>query len=266
MAGRNRYIMNRHGRWYARLAVPKDLVPYVGKTDLRTPLGADYREALKKLPGAVALLQHEIALGERRAVEAGAKPTSIARYPLAPEQIALRNYQARLAFDDELRNSDPRYASSGSVDELLAARLREGIAGRLSDDELKEVVGIRVERFRRLGNTDAQFGTDEWRILARAMCVSDYEAMSRVAERDEGDFSGQIEHPMLKDVPPVTVPASGVIRRICVSPSLRKSCLRSCISSPIRAPVKAHRMGAQRFAAVVWGSSLVAMLSDATGR
>lgn len=40
------------------------------KTELRTPLGADYREVLKKLPGQLRCSK-KIALGERRVVEAG---------------------------------------------------------------------------------------------------------------------------------------------------------------------------------------------------
>jgi len=76
-----------------------------GKTELRTPLGPNYRDALKKLPGAVALLQHDITLGERRAVESGAREVTVGRHPLAPDQMALLNYQSRLAFDEELRNT-----------------------------------------------------------------------------------------------------------------------------------------------------------------
>lgn len=203
MAGKVRNLLNRDGRFYARLVIPKELRPFMGrKTELRTPLGADYREALKKLPGAVALLQHQIALGERRAVEAGTKQVTIGRYPLAPEQIALRNYQERIAADDRFRDADPSYGSLG-IDDRHVAILRDGMAGRLTDAEYQAVVGKRVERYRRLGNTDAEFGSEDWRIVARAICISDYEALSRVAERDEGDFTGQIAHPMLKDVAPI---------------------------------------------------------------
>lgn len=203
MAGRVRNLLNRDGRYFARLVIPKDLRPFMNRrTELRTPLGADYREALKKLPGAVALLQHQIALGERRAVEAGSKQVILGRYPLAPEQIAVRNYQARLAFDESARNAG-RYWPSVGVDDLLVEQLRAGMAGRLSDTELQEVVGSRVEYFRRVGNTDAEFGSDDWRVVARAICISEYEALSRVAERDEGDFTGKIEHPLLKDLEPI---------------------------------------------------------------
>jgi integrase len=203
MAGKVQYLLNRDGRFFARLVIPKELRPFMnGRTELRTALGPDYRTAVKKLPGAVALLQHEIALAERRAVDAGERKVTVGRYPLAVDQIALRNYQSRLAFDDELRNRDPRYASVG-VDDLLAAKLRDGIAGLLTDGELAELVGNRIERYRRLGNTTATFGTDDWRALARGMCVSEYEALSRVAERDEGDFTGKPAHPLIAQAAPL---------------------------------------------------------------
>ncbi|MBL4930048.1 integrase [Tabrizicola sp. KVB23] len=186
--------MNRDGRFFARLVVPKDLRAAVGKSELRAPLGPDRRTAMKLLPGAVAQLQHQIAQAERKA--APAKTTSApARYPLAPAQIALSHYQQRIAFDDELRN-DVRH-SYGFVDEALVQRLRDAMAGRLTDAELGALIGARVERFRAAGNLTAEPGSDEWRQIARALCVAEYEALSRVAERDEGDFTGKPEHPLL---------------------------------------------------------------------
>jgi len=122
------HLVNRSGRYFPRLVVPKDLRMRIGKTELRIPLGGDYREALKLLPGAVAQLQHKIALAEQKTAQ-GQPQATPARYPLAPDQIALSHYMQRLAFDDELRN-DPRFASIG-IDDLLVARLREAIAGRL---------------------------------------------------------------------------------------------------------------------------------------
>jgi len=159
MAGKVRHLVNRSGRYHARIVVPKDLRPALGdKTELRKPLGGDYRQALRLLPGAVAELQHQIALAERK-IAATTLGARLARYPLAPDQIAWSNYQSRLAFDDELRN-DPRYASIG-IDDLLVRELREGMAGRLSDDRLEALVGERIERYRHLGNTDVGKGIAE---------------------------------------------------------------------------------------------------------
>lgn len=206
MAGRVRNLLDRDGRYFARLVVPKDLRPFMsGKTEFRTALGPDYRTALKKLPGAIAALQHELALGERRAAEAGARSVTVGRYPLAIDQIALKNYQDRLAQDEALRNAGPHW-SSVPVDDLLAAQLRLGVAGKLSDAQLAELVEHRIERFRQIGNTTATIGSDEWRSLARYICVSEYEALARVAERDEGDFSGTPSHPMLANAQPEADP------------------------------------------------------------
>ncbi|MGA0539059.1 DUF6538 domain-containing protein [Neotabrizicola sp. VNH66] len=194
MAGEQRYLLNRDGRFFARLVVPKDLRAAVGKSELRAALGPDRRTAMKLLPGAVAQLQHHIAQAERKTAPARVADTQ-ARYPLAPDQIALSHYHQRLAFDDELRN-DVRH-SMGYVDDLLVQRLRDAMAGKLADVELASLIGPKIERFRAAGNLTAEPGSDEWRQIARALCVAEYEALSRVAERDEGDFTGKPEHPLI---------------------------------------------------------------------
>jgi hypothetical protein len=195
MAGKVRHLVNRSGRYHARIVVPRDLRPALGdKTELRKPLGGDYRQALRVLPGAVAQLQHEIAVAERKiaATTPGSRP---ARYPLAPDQIALADYQWRL-HGDELARSHPAYAQIG-IDDHLVMMLRKGIAGSLTDDELAQLVGDRIERYRHLGNTDAERGSPEWRTLARALCIAEYEALARAVERDEGDYTGVSSHPVL---------------------------------------------------------------------
>jgi integrase len=206
MAGKVRHLINRSGRYHARLVVPQDLRKIVGRTELRKPLGGDYRQALRMLPGAVAELQHQIAMAERKVTPATREAT--ARYPLAPDQIAYSHYMQRLAFDDALRN-DVRYASV-AIDDLLVSQLRNAVAGRATDGELAELVGDQVERFRAMGNVDAEPGSDEWRVIARALCVAELEALSRVAERDEGDFSGEPTAPMIAQATPPEAPAKRV--------------------------------------------------------
>lgn len=204
MAGKTRNMINRSGRYHARLVVPKDLREIVGKTELRTPLGGDYRTALKLLPGAVAKLQHEIAMAERKSgqcQQSGTPP----RYPLQPDQIAHSLYMQRLAYDDQLRN-DPRWASVG-IDDGLVSRLRNAIAGRASNEELADLVGPQIERFRAAGNLDAEPGSDDWRVIARALCNAELEALARVAERDEGDFIGTPTAPIIANAePPESAP------------------------------------------------------------
>ncbi|MDX0928385.1 tyrosine-type recombinase/integrase [Sinorhizobium medicae] len=213
MARQPKYLLNRDGRYFARIVIPKELRPFLdNKTELREALGPDRRTALAKLHPAVATLQGQIARAEREAQIATGAPIEPGRYPLPVDQIAFRNYNDRLAFDTELRNMDNRHAM-GLVDDRLVELLREGVAGGLSDDSLETLVGKRIERYRRLGNTTVVKGSTEWRTLARAMCVSELEALARVVERDEGDFSGKPEHPLLTDVEPVGEDASPVMIR-----------------------------------------------------
>ena len=214
MAGKVRHLINRSGRYHARLVVPKELRGIVGKTELRSPLGGDYRQALRSLPGAVAQLQHQIALAERKA-DAGRPQPGPARYPLAPDQIAASYSTQWLALDDVLRN-DPRWPSI-DVDDLLVQRLRWAIAGKADDAELADLVGARIERFRAAGNLDAAPGSNEWRGIARPFFAAEMEAMERVAERDEGDFTGTPTAPIIRDAqPPEDAPAPVSIKRLWV--------------------------------------------------
>jgi integrase len=197
MPANPKYLLNRDGRYFARLVIPKDLRPFLdGKNELREPLGPDRRAALARLHTAVAELQAKIAVAERRSQMAHGQAIVPGRYPLKADEIAIRDYNSRLAFDTELRNAGPAWASVG-IDDLRVKLLRDGLAGRLNDDTLETLIGNRVERYRLLGNTTAIRGTDEWRQVARALCMSELESLARAAERDEGDFTGKPENPVL---------------------------------------------------------------------
>ena len=194
MARKQQYLLNRDGRFFARLVVPKDLRKLIGKTELREALGPDRRTATKLLPGAIAKLQNEIGLAERKAGQV-APSVALARYPLAPDQIALSHYNQRLVLDEHLRGN-PAYSAVG-INDHYVTQLRAGVAGRLSNQELADLMGERIERFRASGNLDAETGSDEWRTIACALCSAELEALSRFVERDEGDFSGQPSAPVL---------------------------------------------------------------------
>ena len=151
------------------MVAPKDLRPIVGKTDLRAALGPDRRTAMKLRPGAVAQRQHQLVQSERKAAPLNSM-ASPARYPTAPDQLALSAYRQRVAFDDEIRNS-PSYAvvASIDIDDRYVALFRAGAAGRLIDEGLADLVGDQIERFRAAGNLDALQGSDDWRTIARAL-------------------------------------------------------------------------------------------------
>ncbi|MGP4752133.1 tyrosine-type recombinase/integrase [Agrobacterium pusense] len=212
MARQPKYLLNRDGRYFARIVIPQELRPFLdNKTELREALGPDRRVALAKLHAAVAFLQGKIAVAKHEAQIATGSPVEPGWYPLGADEIAVRDYNARLVSDLAYRNAGPTWASIG-IDDLRVRLLRDGLAGRLNDDTLEAVIGDRVERYRRLGNTTAIKGTEEWRKVARALCMSELEFLARAIERDEGDFNGKPENPVLiaaeaiqEEVTPVSI-------------------------------------------------------------
>lgn len=203
MAGKLRHWKERNGRFSARIVIPPHLRPYLdNRAELEIQLGGDRREAMRNHAAAVASMQRQIGLARQKHEAVTGKAPKAAPYPLTAQQIAFRDYQSQITFDAEIRAHDPRYAQMG-MDADEGRRFRDGFAGRLTDDELSELVGARLERARLAGNTDAVRGTPEWRALAQALCVASYEAMLRQDERDEGDFTGEPSHPLLVNAAPV---------------------------------------------------------------
>jgi hypothetical protein len=171
LAGKLRHWKEKDGRFYARIAVPERLRPYLDRprSELIEPLGSDRRAALRLHPAAVAKLQHIVSEAERQAGH-GKAERHPPRFPLTEAQMAARLYAQLTSLDDRLRAA-PGYASIG-VDDARARTLRDAIAGKLSDQDLQELAEGWIERFRRQGNTDVLTGTVEWRQLARALCVA----------------------------------------------------------------------------------------------
>lgn len=63
MAADNKYLLNRDGRYFARVVIPKDFHPFLdNKTELRATFGADRRTTQAWLHTAVAELQARIAV------------------------------------------------------------------------------------------------------------------------------------------------------------------------------------------------------------
>lgn len=197
MAGKLRHMKTKNGRFYARIAVPKDLRPLIGKSELLEPLGADRREAQRLLPAAVARLQGKLTAVATPRKATALKPTAAPeQQSWSAEQLAVKSYKLRLIQDSELRLSDPAWARV-SIDYDYAQELSDGMSGRLSDSALEDLVGHRIEGFRRQGLTSVAYGTLQWREIAMALCASEYEALERLLERDEGNFNGQPSHPIL---------------------------------------------------------------------
>jgi len=103
MGGKVRNLLNRNGRYFARIAVPADLREIVGKRELRTPLGPDLREATRKHPAALAALLDTLATARR--IANAVKPP--ARRFASNIEIAQLHYSALLREDEQLRNILP---------------------------------------------------------------------------------------------------------------------------------------------------------------
>jgi integrase len=106
------------------------------------------------------------------------------------DQIAALHYRERLVFDEELRNSDHRYAAYGYIDDQLVEALRRAISGAASNEELQVVVGPMIERHRMLGRHIEEPNFPGWRAIARILAMAELEFLKRVSERDEGNYTG----------------------------------------------------------------------------
>ena len=204
MAGKMRHLLERDGRFYARLVVKPDLRPFLdGKSELRTPLGGDRRQALSRHAREVAILQDRLMDAESRKVRSEGKVVARsvrASAPMSDDALARHHYQSLLSIDDEARN-DQRWTAL-PIDDLFVDKLRDAVAGKASNRELCEIVGTAFDRYQTRGNIDALPGSLEWRRVARVLASAEFEALSRVAERDEGDFVGVPDMPALKVAEP----------------------------------------------------------------
>jgi integrase len=209
-----RHLLARNGRFYARVAVPKALRSIVGKRELLEPLGAGRTEAHRALPAAVARMQETIQRA-RQDSKVGTPP-SLSRFKgraLSPRELALVHYADQISFDEELRNTHHLYAR-GFISEEYVAVLQQCSSGAASDDEMQKTLGWILRKFTANGNLDVKIGTPEWREIARALAFAELESLRRTAERDEGDFSGKPNHPLLTDQPKLTNPKDPLAVRI----------------------------------------------------
>ncbi len=201
MAGKLRYFQERNGRFYARVPVASALREIIGKTELRAQLGPDRREAIRRHPVKLANLMSLIADAERKLALKTGVPNSLPRFQMTDEEIVRLNYRQRLDQDMEARtDSETSWYAKIGIDDGFTQQLRLGIAGAATDEELDDLVGHRIARFRDLGHTGAVRGTPGWRALAMKLCISEYEALERFLERDEGHMDSETSHPLLTQV------------------------------------------------------------------
>ncbi|WP_182912767.1 site-specific integrase [Paracoccus onubensis] len=198
MAGATRHLLNRNGRFFAQLVVPKDLRRIIGKTELRSPLGPDRRTAMKTYPVLLRPCKTSLPVPSINLLPPGLYRSSRAAILL----LWIRSLHGTTPAVWHLTTSFVTTRDMPLSDDLLVANLRAAIAGKATDTELMELVGPQVEHYRYLGNHTAEKNGDEWRSVARAIAVGELEALARAAERDEGDFTGQPTHPMIANAQP----------------------------------------------------------------
>jgi len=232
MAGAQRYLLNRDGRFFARLVVPKELRGIVGKSELRTPLGPDRRAAMKLLQTAVAAMQAEISRAKREAHPEQPDPRdpfTTADYGRAVWQ----RYTAALADDEEKRARLPTPSAIEAEQAMVVQRFqRDGIP----DDPIAVVnqsLDLLVLRHAQVFDSDtrqarlsalrrelaanethqveheisayldqhdlaAPAGSAERVTLAKHLMRAEIEALERTLERDQGNYGGKPADPIVR--------------------------------------------------------------------
>ena len=183
MAGKGRYLIQRDGRYHARIVVPLSLRKWVGKVELSAALGPDRKAAIRALPKVVAGFQDELAAAAKRAQPESPGASSIAiKATWTPIGAARQHYLDAIAFDAELRDSTPRYARHGFIDEQYVSSLKAIAAGSADDTETIRTLRVVLGKF---GATDATL--PDWRLLTRKLAQAELAALEVSALRDEGE-------------------------------------------------------------------------------
>lgn len=130
MAGKLRHWKDRNGRYSARIVIPPHLRAYLdNKAELEIQLGGDRRTALQNHAAAVASIQRQIGLARQKHEAATGEQQKQPSYPLAVQQIALRDYLSQITFDAEIRQHDRSYALIDPDPAFDAHPFRDGFAG-----------------------------------------------------------------------------------------------------------------------------------------
>jgi integrase len=200
MAGKVRYLIQRNGRYHARIVVPLSIRKWVGKVELSAALGPDRKAAIRALPKVVAGFQDELAAAARRAQPESLGASSIAiKATWTPIGAARQHYLDAIAFDAELRDSTPRYARHGFIDEQYVSSLKAIAAGSADETETIRTLRVVLGKF---GATDPTL--PDWRQLTRKLAQAELAALEVSALRDEGEPDPPIPAFLAVKVAPLT--------------------------------------------------------------
>ena len=186
MAKSVRYLIQRGGRFHARVVVPQRLRKIIGRTELSAPLGADRREALRKLPSVVAQFHDRLTAAEQTIRVPKKQRATRRANPLGSAQMARIYLDELLEADTELRGTT-RVWAFGDFDRNEISLLRDVAAGRAHPDDVPAGILRAIEVFRRRGNHDLLPRGPDWQALVRQIALAELEAMKVIALRDDGD-------------------------------------------------------------------------------
>jgi hypothetical protein len=210
----------RHGRYYARLAVPKNLRPIIGKRELTAALGPDRRQALRDQAAVIGTMQAELESARMKlAATSGPRANVASGRPMYPRAVARAHYSEQL-HEDEAWRSGPPIPGFNPIQhaELIRPDYRKALtrvaAGHAGDDETGAVIQWAIDGFAMRGNVKVERGTPEWRSLARTLAGVHLEVLKRQDERDQGDYTGKPTHPALTDNPDAFPNDPLAVRRI----------------------------------------------------
>lgn len=203
MAGAVRYLIQRGDAFYARIVVPADLRPVIGRTELRAPLGSNRKLAERALHAAVAKMHDQLAAARGKLNVAASSALRSRPRPLTVAQIAHTHFAEELALDDADRNVPD---SAGRVDMTWARDgytdlLRRVASGRAGTEEASAAVGWAIAKFQARGSTTVEPGTAEWRALARTLAQVQLEAVEAASQRDDGREPSPPTLPILAEPP-----------------------------------------------------------------
>lgn len=217
MAGKIRHLLNRGGRYYARLSVPVALRSIVGKRELVEALGPDTRTAERKLSGVVAKMQNQLDAALAQSVSKKTPTKPLIGQRLNDRQIARAFYDSELALDRANRDAGNANVRMNKIsNETYSTKwlddLNSIVAGLANDNDIEVMLGGIFDELTSRGHIQAVTGSPEWRKLARVLAGVQVEVIKRQAELNHGNLNGTPEHPLLKEAEPV--PDDPLARRI----------------------------------------------------
>lgn len=226
-----RNLLDRNGRYFARLIVPAPLRPIIGKRELLTPLGGDRTKAIRALPRAVGEM-HGVLDVAREALKPPRRTRLTPNRAMTDRTMAMAHYESEIVLDTAERAYQPLPRQPDATEDAATAAhqphivppadpsifrpafevaLKNVASGRFSNEEGSATVGWILDGFHARGVPVPEVGTTEWRERVRVLAGVQLEILKRSAERDAGDFAGEPTHPAL--VAPAANPSDPLLVR-----------------------------------------------------